>query len=210
MIRVAIVEDNRTIRDGLLDMVQTGNLCQCVVTCDTAEDALKKLPRHEVDVVLMDIQLPNMSGIECTAQLKKLMPAVQIIMVTVYEDTDRISAALGAGACGYLLKDCTADELVAAVREAQSGGVPMPREIARKVIGTFKESAKVGSEVEELRPSERRTLELLAKGLSNKEIASRLGISVSTVRFHVENIYAKLHVHSRTEAALKFQSAKVH
>jgi DNA-binding NarL/FixJ family response regulator len=157
----------------------------------------------------MDIQLPNLSGIECTARLKKLMPSVQIIMVTVYEDTERISAALGAGACGYLLKDCSAEELVAAVREAKSGGVPMPREIARKVIGTFKEAAKAGTEVEELRPSERRTLELLAKGFSNKEIANRLGISVSTVRFHVENIYAKLHVHSRTEAAMKFHSAKV-
>ena len=142
-------------------------------------------------------------------QLKQLLPSVQIIMVTVYEDTERISAALGAGACGYLLKDCTAEELVAAVREAHSGGVPMPREIARKVIGTFKETSEAKAGVEGLRPSEARTLALLAQGLSNKEIANRLGVSVSTVRFHVENIYTKLQVHSRTEAALKFHSAKV-
>lgn len=208
MIRVAIVEDNETIRDGLVQFVQTGNVCQCVFACATAEEALKELPRWEADVVLMDIQLPKLSGIECTARLKALLPSVQIIMVTVYEDTERISAALGAGACGYLLKDCTPEELVAAVREAHIGGVPMPREIARKVIGIFKESSKAGTAIEELRPSERQTLALLAQGLSNKEIASRLGISVSTVRFHVENIYAKLRVHSRTEAALKFHSVK--
>lgn len=209
MIRIAIVEDNRTIRDGLVHLVQTGNVCQCVFACATAEEALKELPRREVDVVLMDIQLPKLSGIECTEQLKQLLPSVQIIMVTVYEDTERISAALGAGACGYLLKDCTAEELVAAVREAHSGGVPMPREIARKVIGTFKETSEAKAGVEGLRPSEARTLALLAQGLSNKEIANRLGVSVSTVRFHVENIYTKLHVHSRTEAALKFHSVKV-
>ena len=209
MIRIAIVEDNETIRDSLVQFVQTGGVCQCVFACATAEEALKELPRREADVVLMDIQLPKLSGIECTGRLKALLPSVQIIMVTVYEDTERISAALGAGACGYLLKDCTPEELVAAVQEAHMGGVPMPRGIARKVIGTFKESAKAGSEIEQLRPSERQALALLAQGLSNKEIASRLGISVSTVRFHVENIYAKLRVHSRTEAALKFHSAKV-
>ena len=209
MIRVAIIEDNETIRNGLVQFVQSRNVCQCVFACATAEEALKELPRRGADVVLMDIQLPRLSGIECTARLKALLPSVQIVMVTVYEDTERISAALGAGACGYLLKDCTPEELVAAVREAHMGGVPMPREIARKVIGTFKESAKTGSEIEELRPSERQTVALLAQGLSNKEIANRLGISVSTVRFHVENIYTKLRVHSRTEAALKYHSVKV-
>lgn len=209
MIHVAIVEDNETIRNGLVQFVQTGNVCQCVFACGTAEQALKELPGRKPDVVLMDIQLPKLSGIECTARLKALLPSVQIIMVTVYEDTERISAALGAGACGYLLKDCTPEELVAAVREAHIGGVPIQREIARKVIGTFKESPKTGANLEELRPSERQTLALLAQGLSNKEIANRLGVSVSTVRFHVENIYGKLRVHSRTEAALKFHSVKV-
>ena len=208
MIRVAIVEDSKTIRESLKHFVQTDPECRCVFDCATAEEALAGLPRHQPDVVLMDIQLPHLSGIECTAQLRKLMPSVQIIMVTVYEDTDRISAALRAGACGYLLKRCTPAELVSAVREAKLGGVPMPREIARKVIASFQQPLKVAAEVEELRPSERKILELLALGLANKEIASRLGLSAGTVRWHLENIYSKLRVHSRTEALIKFRSTQ--
>jgi DNA-binding NarL/FixJ family response regulator len=169
---------------------------------------LQELPGHQPEVVLMDIQLPKMSGIECTTQLKKLLPSVKIIMVTVYEDTERISAALRAGACGYLLKRCTPEDLVAAVREARLGGVPMPREIARKVIAAFQQPITSASEVEDLRPSEKKILELLAHSLSNKEIANRLGLSASTVRWHLENIYGKLHVGSRTAAVLKFHSTK--
>ncbi len=210
MIRVAIVEDSETIRESLKHFVQTDPECQCVFSCATAEDALVGIPKHQPEVVLMDIQLPKLSGIDCTAQIKKMMPAVQIIMVTVYEDTDRISAALRAGACGYLLKRCTPAELVSAVREARMGGVPMPREIARKVIASFQQQpqAAPAAGVDELRPSERKILELLALGLPNKEIADRLGLSPGTVRWHLENIYAKLHVHSRTEALLKFRPQK--
>jgi DNA-binding NarL/FixJ family response regulator len=149
-----------------------------------------------------------MSGIECTDRLKALLPAVQIIMVTVYEDTERISAALRAGACGYLLKHCTPEELVRAIREACQGGVPMPRSIARKVIAAFRQPVTTASAVEGLTPGEKKILELLALGLPNKEIANRLGLSVSTVSWHLENIYLKLHVNSRTEAALKFRSPK--
>jgi DNA-binding NarL/FixJ family response regulator len=208
MIRVAIIEDNRTIRESLRCFVQTADDCECVFACATAEEALHELPGHRPEVVLMDIQLPKMSGIECAARLKASMPAVQIIMVTVYEDTERISAALRAGACGYLLKRCTPEDLVAAVREAHLGGVPMPREIARKVIGAFREPVTTSAEVQDLRPSEKRILELLAHGLPNKEIANRLGLSARTVRWHLENIYSKLNVNSRTEALLKFQSTK--
>ena len=208
MIRVAIVEDSKTIRESLTHFVQTDRECECVLACATAEEALAEIPRHQPEVVLMDIQLPGLSGIDCTAQIKKLLPAVQIIMVTVYEDTDRISAALRAGACGYLLKRCTPAELVSAVREARMGGVPMPREIARKVIASFQQPEAVATGVEELRPSERKILELLAQGLANKEIADRLGLSPGTVRWHLENIYGKLHVHSRTEAVLKFRSTR--
>jgi len=208
MIRVAIVEDSRTIRESLTHFLKTDPECHCVFTCGTAEEALAGIPKHQPEVVLMDIQLPKMSGIDCTAQIKKQVPSVQIIMVTVYEDTDRISAALRAGACGYLLKRCTPAELVSAVREARMGGVPMPREIARKVIASFQEPGTVAAGVDELRPSERKILELLATGLANKEIADRLGLSAGTVRWHLENIYSKLHVHSRTEAALKFRSIK--
>jgi DNA-binding NarL/FixJ family response regulator len=209
MIRVAIVEDNKTIRESLTRYVQTAPDFQCVCVCASAEEALRELPAYECEVVLMDIQLPKMSGIECTAQLKHLLPSVQVIMVTVYEDTERISAALRAGACGYLLKRCTPEDLVAAVREARLGGVPMPREIARKVIAAFRQPIKAAAEVEDLRPSEKKILELLAHGLANKEIANRLGLSASTVRWHLENIYGKLRVGSRTEAVLKFHSMKV-
>jgi DNA-binding NarL/FixJ family response regulator len=208
MIRVAIVEDNRTIRESLAHYVQTDPECQCVFACGTAEEALAGIPKHQPEVVLMDIQLPKLSGIDCTAQIKKILPAVQIIMVTVYEDTDRISAALGAGACGYLLKRSTPAEIVAAIREARMGGVPMPREIARKVIASFQPPQTVAAGVDELRPSEVKILELLAMGLANKEIADRLGLSPGTVRWHLENIYGKLHVHSRTEAVLKFRTTK--
>jgi DNA-binding NarL/FixJ family response regulator len=209
MIHVAIVEDNKTIRESLTRYVQTAPDFQCVCVCASAEEALRELPAYECEVVLMDIQLPKMSGIECTAQLKHLLPSIQVIMVTVYEDTERISAALRAGACGYLLKRCTPEDLVAAVREARLGGVPMPREIARKVIAAFRQPIKVAAEVEDLRPSEKKILELLAHGLANKEIANRLGLSASTVRWHLENIYGKLRVGSRTEAVLKFHSMKV-
>jgi DNA-binding NarL/FixJ family response regulator len=139
-----------------------------------------------------------------------VIPSAQIIMVTVYEDTERISAALRAGACGYLLKRCTAEDLVAAVREARSGGVPMPREIARKVIAAFRQPITTTQEIEDLRPSEKKIIELLVRGLTNKEIANRLGLSLSTVRWHLENIYDKLHVSSRTEAVLKVHSIDFH
>lgn len=207
MIRVAIVEDSKTIRESLTHFVQTDPECCCVFACATAEEALAGIPKHQPEVVLMDIQLPKLSGIDCTTQIKRILPAVQVIMVTVYEDTDRISAALRAGACGYLLKRCTPAELVSAVREARMGGVPMPREIARKVIASFQQPPTVAAGICELRPSERKILELLATGLANKEIAHRLDLSAGTVRWHLENIYSKLHVHSRTEALLKFRSA---
>jgi DNA-binding NarL/FixJ family response regulator len=209
MTRIAIVEDSRVIRESLLEFVQSDAECRCVCSCATAEEALKVIPQHRPDIVLMDIQLPGASGIECTAQLKQLMPALQIIMVTVYEDTDRIFKALRAGACGYLLKRCTPEELVAAVREVRQGGAPMSREIARKVIFSFQEPIAAAAEVEGLSPRESEILELVAQGFPNKEIADRVGVSDGTVRWHLRHIYNKLHVRSRTEAALKFRSAKL-
>ncbi len=208
MIRVAIVEDNKSIRDSLRQIVEMHSECRCVCVCANAEEALAELPKHNPEVVLMDIQLPRLSGIECTVRLKKLLPSVQIIMVTVYEDTERISASLRAGACGYLLKRCAPEEFIAAIREARNGGVPMPREIARKVIGTFHRPVVALGKVDELPPSERKILELLAQGLTNKEIASRLGLTANTVRWYLERIYSRLNVHSRMEAVLKFQAAQ--
>ena len=208
MTRIAIVEDNRVIRESLMEFVKTDQECECVFDCATAKEALKEIPKLEVDIVLMDIQLPDISGIECTARLKHLMPSIQIIMVTVYEDTERIFKALRAGACGYLLKRCTPEELVSAIREVRRGGAPMSREIARKVIVSFQEPANTASEVEDLSPREREILELLAAGFPNKQIAARVGLTDGTVRWHLRHVYHKLHVRSRTEATLKFLSTK--
>jgi DNA-binding NarL/FixJ family response regulator len=192
-----------------MEFVQADPECCCVCACATAEEALETIPRHQPEIVLMDIQLPKLSGIECTAQLKRLLPSLHIIMVTVYEDTERIFRALRAGACGYLLKRCTPEELISAVREVRQGGAPMSREIARKVIASFQEPLKSAAGVEELSPREREILELLAQGFPNKEIARRVGVNDGTVRWHLRHVYNKLHVRSRTEAALKFKSAKV-
>jgi DNA-binding NarL/FixJ family response regulator len=208
MTKIAIVEDNKTIRESLMEFVHADPEYRCVCACATAEEALKQIPRHAPEIVLMDIQLPNLSGIECTAQLKQLLPAIHIIMVTVYEDTERIFKALRAGACGYLLKRCTPEELISAVREVKQGGAPMSREIARKVIVSFQNPLATTAEVEDLSPREREILELLAQGFSNKEIAHRVGVSDGTIRWHLRHVYDKLHVRSRTEAALKFRSVK--
>jgi DNA-binding NarL/FixJ family response regulator len=206
MTKVAIVEDNRTTREGLRTIIDLSPDYECVCACETAEDALRVLPKHEPEVVLMDIQLPSMSGIECVAKLKKLLPEVQVIMVTVYEDPDRIYSALRAGASGYLLKRSAPELVLAAIRDVQQGGAPMTGEIARKVIHHFQEQSATAAEVEKLSAREREVLELVAHGFINKEIADRLSVSVEAVRWHLKHIYSKLHVHSRTEAALKFRS----
>ena len=211
MTRIAIVEDNKVIRESLAAYVHMDPELKCVCSCGTAEEALEVLPGHKPDVVLMDIQLPNQSGIECTVQLKQLLPDARIIMVTVYGNPDLIFKALRAGACGYLLKRCTPEELITAVREVQQGGAPMSREIARKVISHFQElppPADASAEVENLSPREREILELLTQGFSDKEIADRLGVKHGTVRWHLQHVYDKLQVRSRTEAALKFRSAQ--
>jgi len=208
MTKVAIVEDNKTTREGLETIINLSTDFRCICTCSTAEEALKILPKHELDLVLMDIQLPNMSGVDCVARLKELMPSINAIMVTVYEDPDRVFSALRAGASGYLLKRSTPEEVLNAMREVQQGGGAMSGEIARKVIGYFREQTTAKSEIEELTSREREVLELVVHGLSNKEISERLSVTVAAVRFHLKHIYQKLHVHSRTEAALKFRPVK--
>jgi len=208
MTRIAIVEDSRVIRESLAEFVQADPEFECVCACASAEEALETLPKHNPDIVLMDIQLPKQSGIDCTSQLKQLLPSVQVIMVTVYEDTERIYQALRAGACGYLLKRCPRHELLAAIRDVQQGGAPMSREIARKVIDSFQQPVKAAAQLEDLTSRERQILELLAQGFANKEIAEHVGLSETTVRWHLRHIYHKLHVRSRTEAAFKFRSGQ--
>ena len=208
MTKVAIVEDNKTTREGLETIVNLSPDFQCVCTCATAEDALRVLPKHEPELVLMDIQLPNMSGVDCVAHLKELLPAVKAIMVTVYEDPDRIFRALRAGASGYLLKRSAPEEVLNAMREVQQGGGAMSGEIARKVIGYFREQTTATAEVDQLTVREREVLDLVVHGLSNKEISERLSVTLAAVRFHLKHIYNKLHVHSRTAAVLKIRPQK--
>jgi DNA-binding NarL/FixJ family response regulator len=208
MIKVGIVEDNKTLREGFETLLNRTPGFQCVCTCGTVTEALKKIPKAQPDVVLMDIQLPDFTGVECTAKIKEMMPAVQIVIVTVYEDSERIFQALRAGACGYLLKRAQPEKVIAAIEEAHQGGVPMTPEIARKVIGQFRGQAAAQQQVEGLTEREREVLELVMHGLSNKAIADRLGVTVAAVKWHLQHIYEKLHVHSRTEAALKFKQGQ--
>ncbi|HEX7652013.1 MAG TPA: response regulator transcription factor [Verrucomicrobiae bacterium] len=208
MIKVAIVEDNKTLREGFETLLNRNPEFTCVSTAETVAEALRKIPKTEPDVVLMDIQLPDATGVECTAKLKELLPKVHIVIVTVYEDSERIFQALRAGACGYLLKRAEPEKIIAAIKEAHDGGVPMTPEIARKVIGQFRQQATTVSEVEDLTDREREVLELVMHGHANKAIADRLGVTVAAVKWHLQHIYEKLHVHSRTEAALKFKQGK--
>ena len=206
---VAIVEDNAALGNGLRKIVESSDEFRCLGVWVTAEEALKKVDAFRPQVVLMDINLPKMSGIEATARIKAHLPEIQVIMVTVYRDHDQIFAALKAGASGYLLKRSTPEEVRQAIRDVRSGGAPMSAEIARRVVEAFHQPVK-SPEAEEVRLSKRETeiLELLTKGLANKEIGDRLDISVETVRVHLRRVYEKLHVHSRTEAAMKFRDSK--
>lgn len=205
MIKVGIVEDNKTLREGFETLLNRTPGFQCVCTCATVGEALRKIPKAAPDVVLMDIQLPDATGVECTAKLKEILPALHIVVVTVYEDSERIFQALRAGACGYLLKRAQPEKVIAAIQEAQDGGVPMTPEIARKVIGQFRREATTAVEVDQLTDREKEVLELVMHGLGNKAIAERLSVTVAAVKWHLQHIYEKLHVHSRTEAALKFR-----
>jgi DNA-binding NarL/FixJ family response regulator len=208
MIKVAIVEDDKGIRQSLEWLLEASSEFSCVAACGSAEEALEILPKAAPQVVLMDINLPLRSGIECTARLKELLPEVQVIMITVYDDSEKVFNALRAGASGYILKRATPEKILQAIREVHAGGVPMSGEIARQVLGAFREPAPASapSEEQNLSRREQEILELLAQGCSNKDIASKLSISVETVTWHLRHIYSKLHVRSRTQAALKFLS----
>ncbi len=208
MIKVGIVEDNKTVREGFETLLNRTPGFQCVCACGTVGDALKRIPKAQPEVVLMDIQLPDATGVECTAKLKQVMPALQIVIVTVYEDSERIFQALRAGACGYILKRAQPEAVIDAVKEAHEGGVPMTPEIARKVIGQFRQQATTATQVEGLTDREREVLELVMQGLGNKAVADRLGVTIAAVKWHLQHIYEKLHVHSRTEAVLKFKQGQ--
>jgi len=206
-IKVAIVEDNRGIRDNWAKLINQSPGFKCVCICGSSEEALKQLPLIRPDAILMDINLPGLSGIECTSRLKEKLPQVQIIIVTVHADNQQVFSALQAGASGYLLKRTTPAELLEAITDVMGGGAPMTGEIARKVIHTFQRPTPVHTEDAQLTPREEDILRLLTQGYANKEIADRLSVSFDTVRTHLRHIYEKLHVRSRTEAATKYMRA---
>ena len=203
-INVSIVEDSDKFRETLAKVLNRADGFRCLSHYPNAEDALKALPNDKPEVVLMDINLPGMNGVECVRQLKQVMPTLQVMMLTVYEDTENIFNALAAGATGYMLKRTSRDELLDAIREVHRGGSPMTTHIARKVVLSFQKPAPTASPTETLSPREQEVLDCLAKGFLYKEIAEKLNISYETVHTYIRRIYEKLQVRTRTEAVAKF------
>ena len=203
-IKVAIVEDNRSVREGFIAILNRSTTLQCVSAYATGEDAVRDMPAARPEVALIDIHLPGMDGIQCVARLKTEMPALQVLMLTRYEQSDLIFKSIRAGANGYLLKNISPAELIQAIEQVHAGGAPMTMQIARKVMDHFRQIQQPASDMDRLTAREQELIELLAQGYYYEEISDKLGISVNTVRKHLQNIYEKLHVQSRTQAVLKF------
>ncbi|MDR3458375.1 MAG: response regulator transcription factor [Verrucomicrobiae bacterium] len=202
-ISVSIVEDDARVRASLARLIDSAPGFRCVSNHSSAEDALKEIPKFKPDVVLMDINLPGINGVECARQLKPQLPATQIIMLTVYQNTEHIFNALAAGATGYMLKQTPPVELLAAIKEVNAGGSPMSGHIARKIVQSFQQPVNDSPEAQSLSPREAEVLDLLAKGFLYKEIAESMKVTYATVHTHIRHIYEKLHVRSRTEAVAK-------
>jgi len=203
-IKVAIVDDDDGIRTSLATLIRRAPALRLVGDYADAEAALKEIPHRPPDVVLMDINLPGVNGVECVRQLKISLPAVQFLMLTVYEDSDSLFNSLKAGASGYLLKRTASARLLDAIRDVYGGGSPMTPQLARRVVQYFAKPPGGESSRARLTPGEKDFLDQLAKGYAYKEIADRLTISIDTVRSYVRTVYEKLHVHSRTEAVVKY------
>ena len=204
-ITVSIVEDNEQLRTTLARVIGRADGFECLGQHPTAEAALEALPKERPNVVLMDINLPGINGVECVRQLKQLLPDTQVMMLTAYEDTENIFNSLAAGASGYMLKRTKSAELLDAIRDVMKGGSPMSAHIARKVVQSFQRPASAGpNPTEDLSPREKEVLDLLSQGLIYKEIADKLSISYETVHTYVRRIYEKLQVRTRTEAVAKF------
>ncbi len=206
MINIIIVEDNETIREGLKILIDGTENYHCSATFSNCEDMLKKIKKLEFDIMLMDIDLPGMSGIEGIRKVKEIYPESIILVLTIYEENDRVFEALFAGASGYLVKKTPPARLLEAIKEAHEGGAPMSSQIARKVVNFFQKNKQLEHHDElgtNLTPREKEVLSGLVEGHSIKAIADSLHISIETVRFHFRNIYKKLHVHSQSEAVVK-------
>jgi DNA-binding NarL/FixJ family response regulator len=203
-IKVALVEDDEGIRTSLTTLIRRTPALRLAGEYPDAETAVKEIPRRPPDVVLMDINLPGMNGVECVRHLKASLPGVQFLMLTVYEDSDSLFNSLKAGASGYLLKRTASARLLEAIRDVHAGGAPMTPQLARRVVQFFSRSPQEQLPVTHLTAGEREFLDQLAKGYAYKEIADRMQISIDTVRSYVRTVYEKLHVHSRTEAVVKY------
>jgi len=203
-ISVSIIEDDGPAREIFADWIRRARGFHCISDYDNAESAIASLPSQHPDVVLSDINLPGMSGIECVRVLKQQMPNTQFVMLTVYEDSNHLFDALSAGASGYLLKQTSRSELLSALQDVHSGGSPMSSNIARKVVQSFRRAEPSLDESAKLTPREFEVLQLLARGDLYKEIADQLKISIPTVNTHVRSIYEKLHVRSRAQAVAKY------
>ncbi|MGH7940149.1 MAG: response regulator [Limisphaerales bacterium] len=204
LITVSIVDDDADLREQIAGYLTTAGNFRCKSAYAGGEEALKHLPRDNPDVILMDINLGDLDGIECVRRLTSVMPKAQVLMFTVFEDTDQIFRALAAGASGYLLKRQPPKKLLEAILEVCDGGSPMSAPIARKVVQSFKTAPVTGDKSAELSPQESSVLAGLADGLVYKQIADQLDVSIHTVRNYIRRIYEKLHVHTRTEAVAKF------
>ena len=204
MISVSIVDDEKKLCESIAAFLNDSPGFRCVSIYGSAAAALQHLPADHPDVVLMDINMAGMNGIECVRRLKVLTPQIQILMLTVYDDTEQIFKALAAGATGYLLKRHDPDELLQAIRDVLSGGSPMSNSIARKVVASFQKADQVGELQSLLSEREQAVLDCLAEGLAYKQIGDQLGISINTIRTHLRHIYEKLHVQSRTQAVAKY------
>ena len=200
---VMIVEDNKSLQLLLENIIKDNDFCFCAGVCSSAEEALVAVPDLLPDVVLMDIGLPGMDGIECVRKLKPLCPGVEFMMCTIYDEDEKVFDALEAGANSYILKSTGPEEMLAAIADLSNGGSPMSSDIARKVVQSFQRKRNVKKEFG-ITPREEDVLKLLAKGLLYKEVADQLGISVKTMKKHIYNIYEKMHVHSKVEAINKF------
>lgn len=202
-IRVAVVEDSPEELESIVELLKGAPGFRCVASCRSAAEALGQLPGIEPDIVLMDIQMPGMSGIECVSRLRGLLPEAQFMMLTVVEDHDLIFRSLSAGATSYMLKKTPGAKLLESIAELHEGGAPMSGQVARKVVAAFRQGRRDTPVGAGLSPMEQSVLEYMAKGLLYKEVAEEMGIAISTVRTHVWHIYRKLQVHNRTEAIIK-------
>lgn len=214
-IRVIIIEDDHRLRSGLTEMVNSDRACECVGTFGSGEEAVAQAPALQPQVAIMDINLPGMDGIECVRQLSELLPDLQIVMLTVYQDTNNLFRALAAGAHGYLVKPARARDLLAAIRDIHQGGAPLTSALARKVVDAFRDKTHEepksevtlpgsGIEAGQLAPREEMVLDLLAQGFSYKEIADKLNVAFGTVHTYVLRIYKKLHVRSKNAAVARW------